>query len=177
MPIRDGKPHMKKLLLSATALSVLAAMTPGSASAADMPVRQRTPVVAAPAVVPEWTGFYVGGNAGGSIGVDAVSQNAVFTSDALGTNGLLSSSNRYVTTGWVYGGQVGYNWQISRWVLGVDADWKGMSQKDSASNCAPAATTFAFFHFGGSGFGYCLASEQKLTNLTTVRGRGGYLST
>ena len=62
MPIRDGKQNMKKLLLSATALSVLAAMTPGSASAADMPVRQRTPVVAAPAVVPEWTGFYVGGN-------------------------------------------------------------------------------------------------------------------
>src|SRR5437868_2261848 len=57
---------MKKLLLSASALCALAALTAGSAAAADM----RMPVyrAAAPLVCPtcNWTGFYVGFNAGES---------------------------------------------------------------------------------------------------------------
>jgi opacity protein-like surface antigen len=46
---------------------------------------------------------------------------------------------------------------------------------DSASNCTPAAGTVAFFGAGANGFGYCLGSEQKLRNLSTARGRAGFL--
>jgi outer membrane immunogenic protein len=138
-----------------------------SAQAADMPVK--APV---PAASLGWTGFYLGVNAGGSIGVDNTRQTATFSSTALGTNGLLDSSGRYNPTGWVFGGQVGYNWQVSSFVFGLEADWQGSLQKDSRNNCtAPAA--LAFFGAGANGFGYCLSGEQKITNIGTARARAG----
>src|SRR3974377_2479271 len=54
---------MKKLLLSASALCALAALSVGSASAADirLPVKRSAPVVVAPF---NWTGVYLGFNLG-----------------------------------------------------------------------------------------------------------------
>jgi outer membrane immunogenic protein len=119
-----------------------------------------------------WTGFYFGVNAGGSIGTDSTTQTATFSSTALGANGLLNNSGRYNPTGWVFGGQVGYNWQVSSFVFGLEADWQGSLQKDRRNNCTPAAT-IAFFGAGANGFGYCLSSEQKITNVGTARARAG----
>jgi outer membrane immunogenic protein len=118
-----------KLLLSAAVLGS-AMLGIGAASAADLPVKAPPPVVAAPG----WTGFYLGLNAGGSIGLNSTTQAATYTSatPAIGTNGLLNSSNRLAPTGWLAGGQIGYNWQVSPlWVLGLEADWQWTSQKDS----------------------------------------------
>ena len=68
-------------------------------SAADLPVK--APV--APVAAPDWTGFYIGLNTGGSIGTGSASQNAAFNSAAIGANGLLNGSDRSSATGWVLG--------------------------------------------------------------------------
>jgi outer membrane immunogenic protein len=160
---------MKMVVLAGSIL----ALASGAASAADLPMKAPPPV---PVVAPGWTGFYLGLNAGGSIGVDSTSQAATFTSTALGTNGLLNSSSRLSPTGWLAGGQIGYNWQVSPlWVLGLEADWQWADQKDSASNGTPAGA-LAFFGAGANGFGFGLATEQKLTDIGTARARAGVLT-
>jgi outer membrane immunogenic protein len=55
---------MKKFLLGAAALAAFA----GPAFAADMPPRtySKAPAYTAPAVVYNWTGFYIGGHLGGA---------------------------------------------------------------------------------------------------------------
>ena len=130
----------------------------------------------APIAAPDWTGFYVGLNTGGSVGTGSASQNAAFSSTLLGANGLLNGSDRYSPVGWVIGGQLGYNKQISNWVVGVEADWQWTSQKAGSLNCTPAAATVGFFGAGANGFGYCLNADQKLTNFGTARARAGILS-
>jgi outer membrane immunogenic protein len=152
-------------------LAVVAVLGLGStASAADLPYKAPPPILAPPA----WSGFYLGLNAGGSIGWDSTSQSATFSSTALGANTLLTSSGRLAPTGWLAGAQIGYNWQVSPiWVLGLEADWQWSSQKDSANASSPATGTVAFFGAGANGFGYSMASEQKVTDIGTVRARGG----
>ena len=126
-------------------------------------------------VAPSWTGFYVGVNAGGSFGSDTATQNATFTSPALGANGLLSNTTQHAPTGWLAGGQLGYNWQVSRsYVFGLEADWQWTSQKATSTSCSPPAS-LAFFGAGANGFGWCSSSQEKLTSLGTARARAGTL--
>jgi outer membrane immunogenic protein len=159
----------KRILFASLTVSALFAI--GAASAADLPVKAPP----AAAAVANWTGFYLGVNGGGSIGVDSTTQATSFTSTLLGTNGLLNSSNRLASTGGVFGGQVGYNWQTSPLVvLGVEADWQWTSQSATATNSTPPAS-LGFFGAGGNGFGYSLATEQKVTDIGTARVRGGIL--
>jgi outer membrane immunogenic protein len=161
--------------ISLPLFSVVATICLGpAASAADLPVKAMPAPV--PVAAPSWSGFYIGLNAGGSIGMDSTTQVATFSSTALGSNGLLSSSGRLSPTGWLAGGQIGYNWQVSPlWVLGLEADWQWADQKDSSSNSTPA-TTLGFFGAGASGFGFSLATEQKLTDIGTARARAGVLT-
>ncbi len=132
---------MKKFLLSSVA--VLGLVAAGSASAADLPAR-KGPVVApvyAPAFT--WTGFYVGANAGYGWGnIDSL---------ALGTLPAFSDPE-----GFVGGGQIGYNWQMGQFVLGVEADFQGA---DLSSRIA-------------DGFGNTASNE--LNWFGTVRGRVGF---
>ena len=95
---------MKKYLLaSVAALGLVAA---GAASAADLPSR-KGPVVA-PVYVPAftWTGFYVGANAGYGWG-------------NVNANGFANVGD---LDGFVGGGQVGYNYQMGQFVVGLEAD-------------------------------------------------------
>ena len=127
-----------------------------------------------PAAGFNWTGLYLGLNADGAIGVDHTSQNAAFSSAALGTNGLLQTSNQLTPIGGGVGGQIGYNWQMSPLaVFGLEADGQWLSQVDTASNSTPAATT-AFFGAGANGFGYAVRSKQSLNAIGTVRARAGF---
>ena len=165
--------QMKKLFLVgvATAGLTITGLALDLALAADL----RRPLLKAlpPPPIVSWTGFYIGANAGGSIGVDSTSQVATFSSQLLGANGLLSGSNRGALPGAVLGGQIGVNWQVSPvWVLGLEADWQWSSEKGSMSSCTPPAGP-AFFGPGGNGFGYCLATDQKLSNFGTARARAG----
>ena len=99
---------MKKYLLaSVAALGIVAA---GAASAADLPSRKGP--IAAPVYMPPaftWTGFYVGANAGYGWG-------------NVNANGFANVGD---LDGFVGGGQVGYNYQMGQFVLGLEADLQG----------------------------------------------------
>ena len=100
---------MKKYLLaSVAALGLVAA---GAASAADLPSRKGP--VAAPVYVPAftWTGFYVGANAGYGWGNVNASSTWAGRTVAIGD-----------TDGFIGGGQIGYNYQMGQFVLGLEAD-------------------------------------------------------
>src|SRR5436305_3833979 len=96
---------MKKVLLSALALSALAA----PAFAADMPARTYTkaPVYTPPQAIYNWTGFYIGGHVGG-----AFSQN----SSLEGNDGRLLG-----------GVQGGFDYQFApNFVAGIEAQYSWM---------------------------------------------------
>jgi outer membrane immunogenic protein len=120
---------MKKLLMAAAALVALVATS--SAWAADLPP---PPVYKAPPPAPlyDWTGFYVGGNIGGSLGranTDWTAAGAPLASTSANMDGILG------------GLQAGYNWQSGKWVLGLEADFQGTSQDGSSSNTDSITTT------------------------------------
>jgi len=126
---------MKKLLLASVA--GVALIAGGSANAADLgrPVYKAPPPVAAPAPIPvfSWTGCYVGAQVGWGWGRKDVNAADVFFSDS----GLVvvteAGSSRIDTSGAVFGGQVGCDYQFGfgkgkapgyggggwNWVIGI----------------------------------------------------------
>lgn len=156
---------MRRLSLGLVATTLLSS----AAIAADLPVKAAAPRP----LPPSWSGFYIGLNGGYSLGSASYIQAAGFTSTAFGSNFPLTSSGRNSLKGALAGGQVGYNWQVSnRWLFGLEADWQWANERGDNRNCSPFST-LPFFGAGADGFGYCLASEQKITDLGTLRLRTG----
>jgi outer membrane immunogenic protein len=120
---------MRKLsLLSAVVTAVLG--FGGATQAADMPVKAPP----APVVVPfTWTGFYVGGNIGAAWG------HRDWTDVTRGLALSQTSDARFIG-----GGQAGFNYQFSNFVIGVegDIDWIARD-KTSPSVLVPAVGTIA----------------------------------
>ncbi len=113
---------MKKLLLGSVALVVLAA----PASAADLAARPYTkappPAVAA---IYDWSGFYIGVNGGGASSHkcwDFVTDGVLFFNPPV-------AEGCHNATGGTVGGQVGYRWQASNWVFGLEGqgNWADFS--------------------------------------------------
>jgi outer membrane immunogenic protein len=99
--------------------------------AADMPVK--SPVYAAPF---SWTGFYIGAHVGWGWGSVKWSDACVFVGEfcEVGSGPLHPGpTGRYNLSGFLGGGQVGYNWQSGWAVLGVEADASGADIKGSES--------------------------------------------
>ena len=101
---------MKKILLSSVALLGLAT----GAMAADLPSRRAPAPIIAAVPVFTWTGFYVGVNAGygwndGGDG-DLVFEDATIFGDSDNDGGFVG------------GAQVGYNYQIGSFVVGLEGD-------------------------------------------------------
>jgi outer membrane immunogenic protein len=113
---------MKRFLLwSAIAVALVAAFP---ANAADVP--DGVPVQAiAPLPVYDWTGFYAGANAGGVLGIAAVSWNAPgpgFSKyGAADVNA--SSPGHFNVSGLTSGGQFGYNDQRRSILFGAEVDF------------------------------------------------------
>jgi outer membrane immunogenic protein len=105
---------MKKLFLAGVALAVLSA---GAAAAADLP-RRSAPVAPAPVVaaipVFTWTGFYAGVNGGYAFGEG--SRRLIDTTT--GATAVVSGDDE----GFIGGGQVGFNYQIGTFVVGLETD-------------------------------------------------------
>jgi outer membrane immunogenic protein len=149
---------------------LVAVATASAATAADMAPRYtKAPVVAA---VYNWTGFYIGGNAGYSWGRS--STDASFYNNA--TNLLLATgTTAFDMNGWVAGGQLGYNWQSASWVFGLEGDIQGTGQKGSgAFTCAGPICSA-----GNTAIALALAPvnaafSHKLEWFSTIRGRVGY---
>ncbi len=96
---------MKKILLASVALFGFA----GAASAADLPVRSAPPApIVAAAPIFTWTGFYVGVNAGYGWSNDDF--DAIDAADVDDDGGFVG------------GAQVGYNYQIGSFVVGLEGD-------------------------------------------------------
>jgi outer membrane immunogenic protein len=159
---------MKKLLCASVAFIALA--TVNSASAADLPP---SPVYKAPVMVPapafSWTGFYFGLNAGGHWDRDNISgapDPVGFT--AAGVNPAVLSSligGSLHPNGFIGGGQIGYNWQTSNVVFGVEADAQGLTGKSSRTVSPLIAAGLAPGDF--------TANSSNAETLVTFRGRIG----
>lgn len=123
--------RLHALLFGCACLPAMALIS--TASAADLPRKAPPPAYYAPYF--SWTGFYAGINGG---------------------YGWTASTPGDITAkGAVYGGQLGYNWQIGSFVLGVEGDFQGTTMKASESLGAVTA-------------------EAKVQAFATVRGRVGY---
>ena len=110
---------MKKLLLASAALAALTS----ASMAADLPSRKMAPV--APVYVPAftWTGFYVGLQGGYAWGRS--------TGTISTATGIPVATYSYNPKGGVFGGHIGYNYQISpNFVAGLEGDveWSGLKQ-------------------------------------------------
>jgi len=144
------------LVLAASALAA------GSAFAADLPAK--APVYKAPVAAPifSWTGFYIGVNAGYSWGRQDNSLQAT-------GGGIISgNSNSDKINGFIGGGQIGYNWQINQFVLGIEADLQASGQKGDGTFFVPG--TAVILVVPPTNFTY----TDKLDWFGTVRGRLGF---
>lgn len=110
---------MKKLMLATTALLTLAS----AASAADM--RARMPAKAPPMMAPalNWSGFYVGVMGGYGWSDEARAR----------VGGTVTTATTDELRGGFVGGTLGYNWQMSQIVFGIEADaaWSDMRAADT----------------------------------------------
>jgi outer membrane immunogenic protein len=80
---------------------------------------------------PLWTGFYIGGN--GGYGWDTASHNIAFTqTDIFNAPVSFNVRDSLKLDGAIGGAQVGYNAQISRLVLGVEADIQASGQNGTS---------------------------------------------
>jgi outer membrane immunogenic protein len=112
---------MRRLGPGLVALALAAAFA-APARAADMAPAPSYYPPAAVAVMPpaayNWTGIYFGGNLGAGLVEDSVNQTAV---TATSTN-LLGNTDVSVA-GFIGGAQLGFNYQIASWVIGVEGSW------------------------------------------------------
>ena len=183
---------MKKILLSATALSL--ALT-ASAFAADLPSRKAPPAYVPPPPPLTWNGFYAGLNLGGGWSASS-GQNLVsaywdptypFASN-LTSNGqtnlfFLPNNNQSGNNGGVIGGlQIGYNFQFNpSIVVGVETDFQGSSLSGQGpSNYAFYPSPFRSAPLGEQSLIPVAAingGNLALDYIGTVRGRAGWLFT
>jgi outer membrane immunogenic protein len=154
---------MKRLAL---AVSIIAFSAAG-ASAADMAVK--APPMAAPVLVYNWSGIYIGLNAGYGWGGNT-NQNIAFTDPGIiGFAPYFAGGGNVFPglkpQGFIGGGQIGADRQWGKFVAGVVADFQGTDIKASATATATP----------GGGF---VPSTQTLTQrldfLGTARVRGGF---
>lgn len=155
---------MKKIALAAAAASL---MFPGGASAADMAARYTKAPIVAPAPVFSWTGFYIGGSAGGHWGEDRLTTTTAPANFVTGVATALdaASGTALRPQGWIAGVQGGYNWQVNQFVVGIEAD---ASWLDGTSSRA-----VVFGPLGPGPAGTFMTDSVKATFLATVRGRAG----
>jgi outer membrane immunogenic protein len=112
---------MKKILLGSVATGAL--MAAGSANAADLGTRPvyKAPPVVAPIPTFSWTGCFVGAHGGWGWGRKDIHEHATFSSAS-----AFSGSNSADTSGAIFGGQVGCDYQFSsNFVVGIQGDLAG----------------------------------------------------
>jgi outer membrane immunogenic protein len=135
---------MNRLTLLAAAAIAVGAAAP--ALAADLPARAPAPYTKAPAIVQaayDWSGFYIGINGGGA--TSDINWNAdPFPGFPSGDEGS------HHATGGTVGGQVGYRWQMSSWVFGVEAqgNWADFKGSNVSTLFAPQVNQTKIDAFG-----------------------------
>ena len=144
---------MKKLLLGTIALAGL--FVAGLAAATD------------------WTGLYAGVNAGVGINDSRYTLRptgcfitAVLCGGPLSNNPLRTDSAEFDSTVFTGGGQIGFNYQISSFVPGIEVDfnYNGVNESDSVNRPLSAPLAGNFVH----------TVKQKFDFFGTLRGRLGF---
>jgi outer membrane immunogenic protein len=139
--------------LRTCAVAALLLVAPAAAFAADIAVLRHSPPLYAPAPAPmpylyNWTGFYIGGNLGGAWGSSTIDDPFL---------GVSFSDNR---SGFIGGGQVGYNWQLSpQFVFGVEGTFDGTDIRSDETAVSLSNTL--------------VASSAKVDWIATVAARFG----
>jgi outer membrane immunogenic protein len=136
---------------------------PLAAQAADMPVKAVKAVYAAH----NWTGFYVGANAGYSWG-PWDSTGFLPGATVLPPPGPGGGSASPKVQGWLAGLQAGYNWQINNTVVGIEGDFQITGQRATLDWTTPPFGVVAVFP------GFPVTNEWKFPWFATLRGRIGY---
>jgi outer membrane immunogenic protein len=140
-----------------------------------------------------WSGFYIGANAGygwGNAGNNLTISDGPapaschFCSVPIGAGGIggndlglaqAAGSTNISPSGFVGGFQLGYNWQRSNWVYGIETDFQFFDQRHTVNSTASYPTNF------GAGFCTGAACLGNFTNsvtadwLITIRPRVGYV--
>lgn len=150
---------MKAFLAAGAAVAVIG--FGNVATAADMPLK--APV----SVIDNWTGFYVGANAGVLIGRNTATWTPYPTAALFGADPYSGGINKTSFVGGVHGG---YNWLVGRsLLLGVEADWSWTKNSGSTSNTP--------WTFGGAVFAPLSSTtmSRDLNWLATLRARVGTL--
>ena len=118
---------MKKIAIAASAL-VLGSV---SASAADLAARPYTKAPVPVAAVYNWGGFYIGGHVGGAW----TNQEWVNTANNTAFGDLSPGEGfRQRSTGIFGGGHIGYNWQASNFVFGLEGTISGLDNGGEVLN-------------------------------------------
>lgn len=133
---------MRKTLLASASVLAL------TCSAAD----------ATPPAPMNWTGFYIGANAGYAWGSTSLTQ--IFNLGPATTGGPPG----FTPNGFIGGGQAGYNWQTGQWVFGGEVDFSRLAVKGDS-----AVSPF----FAGKGFASPASFSSRYDWLFTARLRGG----
>src|SRR5271166_3862868 len=162
--------------LRGVAIAALTAATTMAAQAADLPTRKEAP---APVFVPPpftWTGFYIGLNAGGIWSSGSRSVTFFNPASAFFLSGYEPGGLGSGQSGFIGGGQAGYNWQTGAFVLGVETDFDGTSLSKSTNFVSPG---FAGVGVPGGLLGDTLSVHAKasLDWLGTTRARLGFVAT
>lgn len=139
----------KNIILGAVAALVLG---PTATLAADLAVKAPPPVA-----IYDWTGFYIGAAGGGSLG----------TSDHIDVATGRSDASGYNIKGGLAGGTLGYNWQMSSFVFGVEADASWVGEYGSNPDIGLAGI------LDGAG-NPLFTSSTRETWMATARARAGY---
>jgi len=166
---------MKSLRLIAFSAAALCAAGPALAADYRAPI-YKAPPPPPPVVEATWSGFYVGMDAGGSLGQHRTNDTGIYNGTfGVGNVQLFNESFNHYLQGAILGAQAGYNWQLApRWAAGVETDWQWSGQKDTACVFSCGNTTVSFFGPGGAGFNTSLTDEQRLRWFGTARARFGY---
>lgn len=116
--------------------------------------------------IADWSGFYIGANAGYGLGTDPFNQ----TDSVAGTVASVSSINSRVTPqGGLFGGQLGYNVQAGHLVFGAEGDLQWADQHDTAG-CGQTCLNEPSVSFAGTDG----SAEQRIKWFGTARGRFGW---
>jgi outer membrane immunogenic protein len=179
--LQIGGTAVKRLSTAIAAIALIG--TP--AFAADMGVPSAPP----PAPVYNWTGWYVGVNAGASFGNVKTDFNAPvtvttsvfggpFAGQVLGPGTFgFAGSDTTSPNGFMGGGQIGYNWQWSPLiVIGLEADFQGALERDSSTLTGPFHGSITSANFVNPISGSTVLDYQtKIDWFGTVRARIGYV--
>ncbi|MGO9357961.1 MAG: outer membrane protein [Xanthobacteraceae bacterium] len=148
---------MKQLLALGVAISVMAC---GAVRAADLPAPVKAPLLA-PVTAYDWSGIYIGAHLGGGWSTNDISDPSLgFLGIILGVPPLQTARS----TGFLGGGEAGWNYQIGRFVVGTeyDASWTDLK----ANNTATFTTLGGF---GGGTINRALGANTDWTATSTVR--------